>query len=224
MFRVDDHRTREKPIPHCLARKRPGSHCASAFTLLELLLVLTLIVILYSLAAPALKRPLATQGLWKAADTVRVEWSATRVRAMRTGRIHVFQFQPSTNQYRIQPWVTDEDMVESNDATMYGVTGYNQMGSSRSPRDEQRQLTDGVLLVSAQVDDDRSAMMTEAGEVLNQLDPSWSSPVFFYPDGTTSTARLLLSNRYQDWVAVRLRGLTGVARTEAVDKNEEALP
>ena len=69
-----------------------------------------------------------------------------------------------------------------------------------------------------------SAMMAEAQGSLNQLDPSWSSPIFFYPDGTTSTARLLLSNQYQDWIAVRLRGLTGVARSEPVDENEELLP
>ena len=39
----------------------------------------------YSLATPALRRPLATKSLWKAADSVRNDWAATRIRAMRTG-------------------------------------------------------------------------------------------------------------------------------------------
>ena len=43
----------------------------------------------------------------------------------------------------------------------------------------------------------------------------------FYPDGTTSTARLLVSNQYNDLAAVTLRGLTGASRTEIVDSIEE---
>jgi len=40
-------------------------------------------------------------------------------------------------------------------------------------------------------------------------DGTWSSPVFFYPDGSTSTAAMLLRNGMGRCIEIRLRGLTG---------------
>jgi prepilin-type N-terminal cleavage/methylation domain-containing protein len=221
MFEHNGGRITGKSPPTYPRGGRSSRSVPPGFTLLELLLVLALIVVLYSLASPALKRPLASQGLWKSADTIRTQWAATRVRAMRTGCIHVFQYQPGTNQYRIRPWVAPEDMVESNDASMLGAANTRQLAPSRTVRDELLQLSEGTVLVQSEVDDKRWVMMSEAQLQLNDLDPTWSSPVFFYPDGTTSTARLLLSNQYNDWAAVTLRGLTGASRAEMIDPNQE---
>ena len=38
---------------------------------------------------------------------------------------------------------------------------------------------------------------------------AWSTPIFFYPDGSTSTAAILLKNEAGRCIEVRLRGLTG---------------
>jgi len=43
----------------------------------------------------------------------------------------------------------------------------------------------------------------------------WSSPIFFYPDGSTTTAAMLLKNDAGRCIEIRLRGLTG--RTMATD-------
>ena len=40
-------------------------------------------------------------------------------------------------------------------------------------------------------------------------DGTWSSPIFFYPDGSTTTAAMLLKNEAGRCIEVRLRGLTG---------------
>ena len=40
-------------------------------------------------------------------------------------------------------------------------------------------------------------------------DGLWSSPIFFYPDGSTTTAAMLLKNESGRCIEVRLRGLTG---------------
>ena len=47
------------------------------------------------------------------------------------------------------------------------------------------------------------------GETASSDGMIWSSPVFFYPDGTTSTAAVLLRNESGRCIEVRLRGLTG---------------
>jgi len=52
-----------------------------------------------------------------------------------------------------------------------------------------------------------------------------STPILFYPDGTTSTARLLLRNEYDRSIELSLRGLTGVARVgELKTVAEQELP
>ena len=43
------------------------------------------------------------------------------------------------------------------------------------------------------------------------LEGSWSTPILFYPDGTTSDASLVLTGSRGTSIRVTLRGLTGVA-------------
>jgi hypothetical protein len=44
----------------------------------------------------------------------------------------------------------------------------------------------------------------------------WSQPILFYPDGTTSTATILLKNAQSRCVELHLRGLTGAISTGKV--------
>jgi len=44
----------------------------------------------------------------------------------------------------------------------------------------------------------------------------WSEPIFFYPDGTTSNAQLLLKNKQGRMVELFLRGLTGIVTVSDV--------
>lgn len=50
---------------------------------------------------------------------------------------------------------------------------------------------------------------TRFGETRSKDGTHWSTPVFFFPDGTTSTAATLLKNQKNRCLEVRLRGLTG---------------
>jgi hypothetical protein len=50
------------------------------------------------------------------------------------------------------------------------------------------------------------------GETSSASGGVWSTPVFFYPDGSTSAAAMLLKNDAGRCIEIRLRGLTGVAR------------
>ena len=56
------------------------------------------------------------------------------------------------------------------------------------------------------------ALMTgeiRLGETAGTEGTAWSTPIFFYPDGSTSTAAILLKNEAGRCIEVRLRGLTG---------------
>lgn len=49
------------------------------------------------------------------------------------------------------------------------------------------------------------------GETSGSGGKTWSAPIFFFPDGTTSTAAVLLKNERNQCLEVRLRGLTATA-------------
>jgi Tfp pilus assembly protein FimT len=51
---------------------------------------------------------------------------------------------------------------------------------------------------------------------LAQLGANWSEPIFFYPDGTTSSARLVLRNKEGRTIELVMRGLTGVVKVGTV--------
>ena len=59
--------------------------------------------------------------------------------------------------------------------------------------------------------DTRAAILTEANDATaSETEGQSLDPVFFFPDGTTSTATLILENKYQRRIELSLRGLTGV--------------
>jgi len=54
------------------------------------------------------------------------------------------------------------------------------------------------------------------GEMTGAEGKAWSAPIFFYPDGSTSTAAILLKNKAGRCIEVRLRGLTGTGAVTPV--------
>ena len=57
--------------------------------------------------------------------------------------------------------------------------------------------------------DEITRQETRLGETAALDGAVWSTPIFFFPDGTTSTAAVLLKNDRGKCVEIRLRGLTG---------------
>lgn len=190
---------------------------------MELLLVLALIVMVYALAVPGLKGPLASHRLRSAADLVRHECAKTRVDAMQSGQVHILQFQPNTDQYRVTQWISPDDLLESD------YSSYANRGSSAEsqtgllPTHRQSNLPEGITFVWSETEDARSLVVSSDPTGQNELDAEWSFPIFFYPDGTTSTARVVLANERNGRIEVKLRGLTGVATIGSVVSAEELM-
>lgn len=188
-----------------------------AFTLIEVLLTLSLMVVLASLSWPSLARPMANQALRSAADGVRTSWAKARVAAMSTGRTYVFRA-PEADHYLVECHVAPEAAAEMSEAEVAGVQGGSELDSGPQLAEEHR-LPDRVCFVGGQtvVDarDQAAAMSSNSSPdaALTQVDP-----IFFYPDGTTSTARVQLQNEYGRMMELSLRGLTGVATVSAIEE------
>jgi hypothetical protein len=74
-------------------------------------------------------------------------------------------------------------------------------------------LTNPGETTAATIDESGNAMLEAEASVSSGTNAagSWSMPIFFYPDGTTSTATVTLQNESGRIITVCLRGLTGTA-------------
>lgn len=197
-------------------RKRRGRR---GFSLLELMLVMGLLVVIAAIAYPSVTAPLDNNRLRYSTDLVRACWARARNKAMETGRTYVFRCQPASDTYLIEPWINNDDILESNLVTAGGAAvGASAQDASQvmmGPKTEK--LPDNVTFYSTEiVGDMRSQFLNATANSATEAEQTWSTPIFFYPDGTSSTARLILMNTRDRYVILTLRGLTGVVTSRGL--------
>ncbi|MDR1923021.1 MAG: prepilin-type N-terminal cleavage/methylation domain-containing protein [Planctomycetaceae bacterium] len=101
--------------------------------------------------------------------------------------------------------VVDLIAVPEERATFYlGLTG------------NETTIADEGMLVSENIENrDIRLGETSAG------DKNWSTPIFFYPDGTCSTAAILLKNNNDRYIEIRLRGIIGLTKLTEIFGQED---
>lgn len=201
----------------------------AAFTLLELLLVLTLIVAISAVAVPRLGEVLDRQRLNGSANDLRLKWDRARLEAMRTGQAQVFECQLETGKFTIKPLVLQGDITNAGagaDVMLNGgqvvetqASGF--FGASNLAEDsEAEELESNITFLSLNVAGDmRSYALAQEAQTSGLGDVNTNSitqQVIFYPDGSTSTAEVQLKNPRGDVRAIQIRGLTGHCRVVAI--------
>lgn len=195
---------------------RPG------FTLIEMMLVLALMVAIGAIVWPALDKPFAAERLRASGDELRAELARGRVAAMQSGRAHVFSVDGVTGRYFVHP--ADEPAVGVSTPTAAS-------SSSTAPMVPiGRALPEGIKLQELLAFDDvtplpptaqpqqstapagTAAPLGTGSAALSAGPTSAPQPVYFHPDGTTSSARFTLANEHGVTLVLELRGLTGATR------------
>ena len=187
-------------------------HAKRAFTLIEILLVLAVLVAMAAVSAPALNNVMRRQKLQSAADAVRADLTKAHVQAMKTGRVQVFRAEIGGRKYKLEPFIAGDDAIESvagaqdSSGKVYGPGVFD----ASAPVISQRELPDGTTFVEGDtIAASRSAPIEAELYELGQ-DVAWSDPILFYPDGTSSDAYLVVGNERQAAMRLDLRGMTGV--------------
>ncbi|NOY41556.1 MAG: hypothetical protein GXP26_06960 [Planctomycetes bacterium] len=209
----------------------PGArrdHRASGFTLFEVLLVLTLVVVMSSLVAPLLQNSLASFRLRSSTDSVIAAWSKIRARAIETGHVYQFRFIEDDSKYRVERWYTDNRNSQRDQDEEQGEEGNEQQSSDELRQDEddnwhyEESLSEGVKFHGG----DQSTIDEEGEKLVESLEgegaDDWSTPILFFPDGTTSTVSIVLRNDLNQFQRTTLRSLTGVARASQLLSETEA--
>lgn len=181
-----------------------------------------LLVVVGSLAAPLFEGSFSSIRLRRGGDQVLAAWSEARTHAIEAGEIYQFRFAPEGSDYRIDRW---DGGVET-DSLGEGLVSTTL--SDGTPDEEELADWESEASLPENITFSSATMVTEDAQGERSLTQvtqdgtgDWSSPIFFYPDGTTSEASILLKNDRELYRRVTLRSLTGVARASELLTREE---
>lgn len=213
-------------------RESPGARPPrSAFTLLELLLVLGIIVLMVGLAWPALRGSLAKNRLRDSAQLLRVELARARLTAMEQGTPLEFRYRAGEGKFRIAArQVASELPMGAAPPPAQGSYSAAAPDDELQPSVTEAELPEGVVFAELAASLPASERPYEgSSEEDFDSDPEdeslrsegWSSAIIFLPDGTATNATLALRNGKGAQVLVQLRGLTGLAKPGDVESCSE---
>ena len=197
------------------------------FTLLELLLVVSLLAVLATIALPQVAWLLGDRRIVRGAKVIREEFILARVDAMRGGRIMMVDAMPETNSLRVRPYrsladsVNAVDQTGSQSALLSGADQGQIVPVAEADTEDIRQieLPEDVTVKSIAVVSAARAMQIEQA-TLNTQSEGYSQPILFYPDGTTSTAAVTLMHPTHGQITIKLRGITGEVTLGPVEGND----
>jgi len=180
--------------------KRPG------YTLLELVLVVTVLGIVLAISYPVVTSMYAHEKVKSAADSVRASLAKARSQAMSEGRPYKMAVVPNKGSYRIAPDSPSYWSGSGSGDQGSGVSG-SLVATQKLPYGIRFSTGGAVPAASSSMDDDTSAD-TEDWE-------SWSSTATFLPDGTaTEDTDITLQVSGSRPVVLKLRAMTGAVTME----------
>lgn len=183
----------------------------SAFTLIEMLLVLSLLLVLVSVVWPAVLRISASNRLRQSMQDVNSAFAAARIRAIEQGINYQVYFELGGSHYLVVP--VDKELL----------------GFETDSSDSQ-QTSSGHAVISQEISEDFEfsenviATVTEPAIPFEWLakfpdakDWNWmesSFPITFYPDGSAAfdLKHEILGKDQKKVASIELRGLTGSAK------------
>ena len=176
----------------------------SAFTLIELLLVVAILVAVLSLAAPSVNRMFQRNALDRGADRLRAAMGEARVNALKEGDVYAVFVARGDNWFDVGPFANSREQIAKANRDQDHVAARGNSGF------EENLLPNGIRFAASEVlEDSRAAELLEgtdgeAGKGLQQI--------LFYPDGTSQDASVVLQSESGGIVEVQLRGLTGLPK------------
>lgn len=189
------------------------------FTLLEVSLVLVIMVVVAALAVPVFRSTLKHERLRKAAEAIRADWTRTQTKAMLTGETQVWVCMLATGAYSFSPYTSDYGVAGATAADVTNrvssATGLTPTQTSSDDDGFGQALPAGVTI--------HEVLVSEADSVTTMTRSSSAgedgmATLFFYPDGSSSSGRITVTNEDGRAIAVVLNGVAGTVRVMSVEE------
>jgi len=207
-----------------MRRVGPFKH-TRAFTLLEMVVVLAIVVTTTAFTWPALRKSLARGQLLDSAKLVRTVLARARLEAIESGRPRMFRYELEGRRFEVLP-VTGSPATTADE---FGTIG-SSATESEAVATYSADLPVGMRFVSRawgrSVDFDRAdPTRLPAGDSSSAASAGidWAEPIVFYPHGGAQDAELRLVGEGGIGTILWLRGLTGTAIIDE-PRREETSP
>ena len=177
----------------------------AAFTLLEMILVLALLVIVAALATPSLVSMQPYYRNQGGADALKSAFANARAAAMDTGQPYRVAIVPGKSNFRVAPddptyWTGSSQPFNSEESTTITII------ESAAPKGVVLSLDDSTGVVMSEDDEDTVLSAESIGP------DQWRTLAVLLPDGSArEDARVILRTRGTYPLLVYLRSLTGIA-------------
>jgi len=217
-----------------------NTNSIKALTLLEVMLVMFILVVLASLSLQFTRGLIANYRIKQSSDDIRAEWTRLRIKAMEDGHIYCFRFSYGDNKYRVDrvldahftakfdspensqyntdpilDKIINPDELNEQDYFLSDPSFEDNVESSVS-LSQKTELPRDCFFADCYVKPNGRGRYYEGTNNYSVNDGTWSKPILFYPDGTTSTATILIKNAQARCVELHLRGLTGAVAVSAI--------
>lgn len=177
----------------------PRDRGARAFTLIEILLVLALLVVTVAIVWPGLARVQARSRLQQAAASVRSRLAEMHLDAVRHMQSYEFRYTPGRSQFRIA-------CLESKAARL--------QSQSRPDRNVEAELPPGFRFDELPDSLTRRPHVRPGGSDVQNV-AEWSQPIVFFPDGTASDAEFAVTDPRGNALVISVRRLTSSVRVRS---------
>lgn len=195
---------------------------AAGFTLLELLIALVIMIAIIGIAWPSVGRYLSEQPIKNSTEVVRRQLAGSRHKAMTTGLLYQFRYEPGGQNFVVLPYELDAQQVSSsgnnttvttgsvtNSSTLPVVSG--QLDDTQhfaSSSDAKAMFASSQLATSSsteRIPEELLALLSNGSQLSGV---SWSPAILFYPDGTSDDSALSIMDDESRSMTLTLRGLT----------------
>jgi len=180
------------------------------FTLLEMVVVLTVLVIIVSITWPQLMRFAREHQLREWSAEVRTDLAGARIKAIENGLVYQFRYEPGGRWFAVLPY----DRPDAGNSAADSTVGKTRIEAARSsgppatigqlPKELHFRFKDGQPTEELSQE---FIKLLPTEEPLGQV--SWSLPLLFHLDGTADNATVYLENEQGHSQLLTLRGLTG---------------
>jgi prepilin-type N-terminal cleavage/methylation domain-containing protein len=213
-------------------QERVSSNCRrNGYTLIEILIVVSILAAVSAMAVPALRGPLERTRLRSAARNFQSAIGKARNAAIRTGRVHTIEYEPGSGRFRLdhapEPTMPDFETSGTNSAIPDSVDELLDPAGVDESSAIRFELPIGVYFAQLQSQPDQfdadafdtgsdsgrlvSAETAESDVIIDRAEsPKWSTPITLYPNGRTEDITIRIATE-SSFIDVSIRGLTGAA-------------
>ena len=185
--------------------RRPRAR--GAFTLLEILLVLSVLTVVVALIWPTLMHYMREQEIREGAELARSAAAGSRIKAIDTGLTYQFRYEPNGRQFVVVPYDPPETIAASStDSATAGETATYPVVSGQLGVESRFVIPEDEPNVTEAIPPEVFASLPNAGDLEGV---AWGPPLLFYPDGSADDAMFRIVNEDDLRIDLALRGLTG---------------